>query len=99
MVGGTLQRAEGARVQGQLHEIGIGELCFGKVDVRQNRVDELRVDQRSTFKSSVCQVRTLQVREIQQKSTKVSVRACCSIGDALPVVPAEDVGAGERRGE
>jgi hypothetical protein len=29
VVGGTLQRAEGARVQGQFHEIGIGELDFG----------------------------------------------------------------------
>src|SRR5262245_22392568 len=29
VLGGTLQRAEGARVQGQLHEIGIGELDFG----------------------------------------------------------------------
>jgi len=29
VVGGMLQRAEGARVQGQLHEIGIGELDFG----------------------------------------------------------------------
>jgi hypothetical protein len=29
VVGGMLQRAEGARVQGQLHEIGVGELDFG----------------------------------------------------------------------
>jgi hypothetical protein len=29
VIGGMLQRAEGARVQGQLHEIGVGELDFG----------------------------------------------------------------------
>lgn len=29
VIGGVLQRAEGARVQGQLHEIGVGELDFG----------------------------------------------------------------------
>ena len=29
VIGGILQRAEGARVQGQLHEIGVGELDFG----------------------------------------------------------------------
>ena len=29
VVGGMLQRAEGARVQGQLHVIGVGELDFG----------------------------------------------------------------------
>jgi hypothetical protein len=29
VVGGTLERAEGARVQGQLHEVGIGEFDLG----------------------------------------------------------------------
>jgi hypothetical protein len=29
VIGGVLQRAEGARIQGQLHEVGIGELDFG----------------------------------------------------------------------
>ena len=29
VVGGTLERAEGSRVQGDLHEVGIGEIDFG----------------------------------------------------------------------